>query len=328
MKGTLAVIRNNMSKMEVKYIPGENGKFLSEDRWKKINLSSISLLLSGLSILLSVVLFATLITWMVGISQQIELRDQEVERLEYMLEKRGYKPDQGSDTSSVEDLVEVDPEVIVQNKEFDLPEITARDCLDNPAAGPCRGRESRFYWDNDQGVCLKFSYGGCAGNKNNFISKEECEVTCKSKVRANEEKISTVHQLSRVHQCQLPLEAGPCKGQIDRWHYSNDQGCTQFSWGGCGGNSNNFVSQQKCIAACSQGSQEVVEAVEEVASDHGIRSECMEEKEPGLCFGAFTRFFYNQKTSQCEEFMYGGCGGTKNNFKNKQLCQEECSLSK
>jgi len=327
MKGTLAVIRNNMSKMEVKYIPGENGKFLSEDRWKRINLSSISLLLSGLSILLSVVLFAALITWMVGISQQIELRDQEVERLEYMLEKRGYKPGQISDTSNVEDLMEEDPDVIFQNKEFDMPEITARDCLDSPAAGPCRGRESRFYWDNDQGVCLKFSYGGCAGNQNNFISKEECEVSCKSKVRANDEKISTVHQLSRVHQCQFPLEAGPCKGQIDRWHYSKDQGCTRFSWGGCGGNSNNFVSQQKCIAACSQGSQDGVEAVEEVTGDHEIRSECMEEKEPGLCFGAFTRFFYNQKTSQCEEFMYGGCGGTKNNFKNKQLCQEKCSLS-
>ena len=27
--------------MEVKYIPGENGKFLSEDRWKKINLSRL-----------------------------------------------------------------------------------------------------------------------------------------------------------------------------------------------------------------------------------------------------------------------------------------------
>lgn len=44
----------------------------------------------------------------------------------------------------------------------------------------------------------------------------------------------------------------------------------------------------------------------------------------GPCEAAFTRYYYNRKTGQCEEFTYGGCGGNENNFENMQQCQRAC----
>jgi len=39
----------------------------------------------------------------------------------------------------------------------------------------------KFYFDWQQGECLKFYYGGCQGNENRFDSLEECEMNCSSK---------------------------------------------------------------------------------------------------------------------------------------------------
>ncbi|VUZ46679.1 unnamed protein product [Hymenolepis diminuta] len=44
--------------------------------------------------------------------------------------------------------------------------------------GPCRGRNPRFYYDSASKQCLKFNYGGCRGNENNFVTKAECEARC------------------------------------------------------------------------------------------------------------------------------------------------------
>ncbi|VDL95299.1 unnamed protein product [Schistocephalus solidus] len=36
-----------------------------------------------------------------------------------------------------------------------------------------------FYFDASDGTCKSFIYGGCRGNKNNFLSKHACVQTCK-----------------------------------------------------------------------------------------------------------------------------------------------------
>lgn len=46
----------------------------------------------------------------------------------------------------------------------------------------------RFYYDNEEGRCKEFSYGGCKGNLNRFVDRESCENRCKHKamlVQAN-----------------------------------------------------------------------------------------------------------------------------------------------
>ncbi|CAG9563203.1 unnamed protein product [Danaus chrysippus] len=57
--------------------------------------------------------------------------------------------------------------------------ITAkRICMEVPDPGPCRGLYSRWAFSTLKGMCVPFSYGGCRGNKNNFISQEDCTNTC------------------------------------------------------------------------------------------------------------------------------------------------------
>ena len=34
--------------------------------------------------------------------------------------------------------------------------------------GPCRASIQRFFYDKSSKSCKEFSYGGCAGNENNF----------------------------------------------------------------------------------------------------------------------------------------------------------------
>ncbi|KIH67363.1 Kunitz/Bovine pancreatic trypsin inhibitor domain protein, partial [Ancylostoma duodenale] len=45
-------------------------------------------------------------------------------------------------------------------------------------SGPCYGRHQRYGFDPNIGRCVKFTYGGCQGNENNFETKEECQMTC------------------------------------------------------------------------------------------------------------------------------------------------------
>jgi Kunitz/Bovine pancreatic trypsin inhibitor domain len=36
-----------------------------------------------------------------------------------------------------------------------------------------------------------------------------------------------------------------------RWYYNEeDDICEEFSWGGCGGNANNFLTKKHCLAKC------------------------------------------------------------------------------
>lgn len=38
----------------------------------------------------------------------------------------------------------------------------------------------------------------------------------------------------------------------------------------------------------------------------------------------FSRYFFNASTRKCEHFIYGGCGGNKNNFYTEAECRRTC----
>ncbi|KAL3873904.1 hypothetical protein ACJMK2_036982 [Sinanodonta woodiana] len=46
--------------------------------------------------------------------------------------------------------------------------------------GPCKGAFPAYFFNSDTNRCEEFIYGGCQGNANRFISKEDCERKCKS----------------------------------------------------------------------------------------------------------------------------------------------------
>ncbi|XP_063003568.1 kunitz-like toxin PcKuz3 [Elgaria multicarinata webbii] len=51
---------------------------------------------------------------------------------------------------------------------------------------------------------------------------------------------------------------------------------------------------------------------------------CYMPAQRGLCDAYFPRFFYKPSSKRCEKFIYGGCGGNKNNFKTLVECQQKC----
>ncbi len=51
-------------------------------------------------------------------------------------------------------------------------------CTLPPKRGICEALTTRYFYNMTSEKCEQFTYGGCGGNKNNFISKKACEVRC------------------------------------------------------------------------------------------------------------------------------------------------------
>lgn len=56
-------------------------------------------------------------------------------------------------------------------------------CFIDPSPGSCRDAVNRWYFDRRQNGCGLFSYGGCHGNQNKFMSLADCETVCKPGVQ-------------------------------------------------------------------------------------------------------------------------------------------------
>ncbi|XP_047398244.1 WAP four-disulfide core domain protein 8 [Sciurus carolinensis] len=51
--------------------------------------------------------------------------------------------------------------------------------------------------------------------------------------------------------CMLPFKRGNCLTEVQRWYYDFKQhSCRAFTYSGCRGNSNNFLSRSDCMKAC------------------------------------------------------------------------------
>ncbi|XP_026879474.2 amyloid-like protein 2 isoform X2 [Electrophorus electricus] len=66
----------------------------------------------------------------------------------------------------------------IQDTEKSLQEVKAV-CSLEAETGPCRASMPRWHFDMRQRKCVRFIYGGCAGNRNNFDSEEYCMAVCK-----------------------------------------------------------------------------------------------------------------------------------------------------
>uniref|UniRef100_A0A2A4JSQ2 BPTI/Kunitz inhibitor domain-containing protein n=1 Tax=Heliothis virescens TaxID=7102 RepID=A0A2A4JSQ2_HELVI len=60
--------------------------------------------------------------------------------------------------------------------------------------------------------------------------------------------------------CQMPIDTGSCgvilssilSNPTQRYAYDRrSRGCVQFTFSGCGGNRNNFVSYSRCMTTCN-----------------------------------------------------------------------------
>ena len=52
-------------------------------------------------------------------------------------------------------------------------------CMEQADPGPCRGYFQRWAFVPQKLMCVPFGYGGCRGNRNNFLTADECNNTCR-----------------------------------------------------------------------------------------------------------------------------------------------------
>ncbi|XP_032084612.1 amyloid-like protein 2 isoform X1 [Thamnophis elegans] len=55
-------------------------------------------------------------------------------------------------------------------------------CSQEAMTGPCRAVMPHWYFDMYKKKCIRFIYGGCGGNRNNFESEEYCMAVCKKMI--------------------------------------------------------------------------------------------------------------------------------------------------
>ncbi|XP_063871697.1 papilin-like isoform X6 [Scylla paramamosain] len=169
-------------------------------------------------------------------------------------------------------------------------------CYLPQVVGPCTGSVPSWYHDTQTGTCKSFIYGGCLGNNNRYISKEECEEKCVIP--------------EKTDACLLDVMPGPCRGNYSRWFYDENAGsCKQFSYGGCKGNDNNFLSEKECMQRCIRGRSKDL---------------CTLPKASGLCDETLPRWYYDYSEARCMPFYYTGCDGNANRYITREECESTC----
>lgn len=78
-------------------------------------------------------------------------------------------------------------------------------------AGPCEAEVRRFWFDSSTGKCAAFTYGGCAGNANNFETAEACIAACAPDASADPcQAITCLQGNVCVYAVATPVCTEPC----------------------------------------------------------------------------------------------------------------------
>uniref|UniRef100_A0A0K8RJJ9 Putative salivary kunitz domain protein n=1 Tax=Ixodes ricinus TaxID=34613 RepID=A0A0K8RJJ9_IXORI len=81
-------------------------------------------------------------------------------------------------------------------------------CTKDMDEGPCRALIERFFYNMTTEKCEKFYYGGCYGNKNNFLDESSCTSTCKG--------------VSKREMCSLKSKRDACRVKSARFYYNKN----------------------------------------------------------------------------------------------------------
>ncbi|XP_029372903.1 papilin-like isoform X2 [Echeneis naucrates] len=126
-------------------------------------------------------------------------------------------------------------------------------CEVEPQVGPCKAAFHHWYYNSKTKKCEPFIFGGCRGNKNNYISKESCMETCSVSILPSSER-SSADDDEYKYQCMVTSDPGPCRAAFTKFFYNHDTDtCQTFVFGGCRGNQNRYDTEQDCMNRCSKG---------------------------------------------------------------------------
>lgn len=164
--------------------------------------------------------------------------------------------------------------------------------------GPCDDVTDRWYFDDRAERCEQFKFGGCRGNKNNFMTERDCQNTC----RRSEPQSEDICEAGRDH-------GDGDQSELKYFYNTETTTCEGFTYTGSGGNGNRFETQEQCERQCGEY--------------RGI-DVCSQAKESGPCDQWQTRYYYDSSTRRCTPFSYSGCEGTGNRFVSSEECESIC----
>lgn len=196
--------------------------------------------------------------------------------------------------------------------------------------GEGQNYETRWYYDTREERCRQFYYGGYGGNDNNFHDEASCLARCEQQQTTTTTQRSRPREEQRPEEehrpeedpridqrfdgafdkrsCFLDYDSGECRVSEARYYYNKDEGiCDVFAYGGCGGNANNFNSEEECEQNCGDA-----------------QDSCGLPPVYGQCQDNVTRWYYDDRSEECVEFTFSGCRGNKNNFYTEPECRSQC----
>ncbi|XP_048017168.1 kunitz-type protease inhibitor 2 [Megalobrama amblycephala] len=237
------------------------------------------------------------------------------------------------------------PEQEPQN-EAEVRSANADHCRLPRVVGNCRAAFPRFYYDVTNQTCKPFIYGGCGGNDNNFNTTEECEASCSGVTGAVLTDSHSVSQRSRMsvpennndvepkalpemtseefqEKCLAEAQTGRCRASIRRYYY-NKGTCQPFTYGGCGGNQNNYETEETCMTTCTVTVIPSNQKAPVVPSTPSFEETCAVPSDTGPCRALFRMYYFEASSQSCKEFIYGGCQGNLNRYGTKEECMSAC----
>lgn len=180
------------------------------------------------------------------------------------------------------------------------PAVSGSVCDLPTSMGDCDQWKLKWSYNATAGICHQFYYGGCGGNENRFETEEDCSARCLDGEEQPAEPDTS--------KCYRPAEAGNCYERTSRWYYNHQEGhCDEFIYTGCGGNDNNFASEEECQNACD-----------------AVADTCALPPIAGNCNDISTRWYFDRSSGRCSEFEFTGCRGNRNNFVSERLCLDFC----
>uniref|UniRef100_A0A3B4VE38 BPTI/Kunitz inhibitor domain-containing protein n=1 Tax=Seriola dumerili TaxID=41447 RepID=A0A3B4VE38_SERDU len=136
---------------------------------------------------------------------------------------------------------------------------TQRECetvsqcqLDADAGLQCEDYVQAWFYDKHIAACTPFWYGGCGGNANRFNTEHECFQTCGTNSKSCLQPTTSlsvslvkVNETLNHYDCVLVQDPGTCQNYTMMWFFDTEQNeCSRFWYGGCGGNENRFKTQE------------------------------------------------------------------------------------
>uniref|UniRef100_A0A7E4V4X8 Kunitz/Bovine pancreatic trypsin inhibitor domain protein n=1 Tax=Panagrellus redivivus TaxID=6233 RepID=A0A7E4V4X8_PANRE len=265
-------------------------------------------------------------------------------------------------------------------------------CSNTVVLGTGSAQLPRYYYNSQARACVPFVYSGKGGNSNNFVSKSECEISCPvldnpcstgfpALDEYDEPVFCSISEMDEcpsgywchigstqsttlccpgsTDACSLPMSRGTGTAVLNRWYFNSESKvCVSFVYTGRGGNQNNFMSRQECLATCPEYSSPCPTGQPHIglsgqithcgATDPSIcpttywchigatldtsvccpdaADPCDQELETGVGSAQLLRYYYNQLSRTCSQFRYTGVGGNENNFLTKASCEARCPV--